>query len=100
MSRESELHGNETPGRVLDPETILRAAWRRKGRLLAALVLGLGISAAVSQALPRTYQSTAQISILRKFPEALPDSHPISPMDSIAPPTEVLRSPAIIENAI
>jgi polysaccharide biosynthesis transport protein len=99
MNRDHEQNGNEEPDWTFEPETIVRAAWRRKGWLLAGLLFGLGASAAVSMVMPRAYQSTAQISILRKNPEAIPDNHP-SPMDSIAPPSEVLRSPAIIENAI
>jgi hypothetical protein len=72
---------------------------RKQDWLFVGLLFGLGASAAVSRLLPSAYQSTAQISILRKYPEAIPDAHPAA-MDSIAPPTEVLRSPAIIENAI
>ena len=99
MSADREQRGSEESDRTFEPDTIVRVAWRRKGWLLAGLLLGLAASVAASLVMPPTFQSTAQISILRKFPEGMLDSH-ASPMDSIAPPTEVLRSPAIIENAI
>jgi uncharacterized protein involved in exopolysaccharide biosynthesis len=99
MNRDRLQDGREEPDRMFQPETFTRAAWEHKGWLFVGLLFGLGTSAAVSKLLPSAFQSTAQISILRKYPEAIPDSHPAA-MDSIAPPTEVLRSPAIIENAI
>jgi uncharacterized protein involved in exopolysaccharide biosynthesis len=99
MGHNREHHRSEEPDRVSQPEAIAPVAWRRKGWLLAGLLLGLGASAAVSMGLPPAYRSTAQISILRKYPEAITNPHPLA-TDAIAPPAEVLRSPAVIDNAV
>jgi uncharacterized protein involved in exopolysaccharide biosynthesis len=91
--------GSDEPDWLRPPDAMAAAAWRRKGWLLAGLVLGLGAAAAVSKLLPPAYQSSAQISILRKSPEAVPDPH-LSALEALAPPTEVLRSPAIVADAV
>ncbi len=81
---------------------LLSVGWRRKIWIVCGLLVGLCSGAAVAMQLPRIYQSSAQISILKKRPDAVTgvDTRHLSTEESASPPQDLLRSSAIIERAI
>lgn len=85
-----------------DLAAILSAAWRFKGSLIFFMLLGGAAGAALCSVLPPTYQSTAQISVLKKRPDTVTgvDTRQLSAEDYLAPPQDMLRSSLIIESAV
>src|SRR5262245_61760624 len=92
------LNANWVAASVAPTPALATAAWRHKGLLVVGVLLGLGAGAASAKLQPPTYQSTAQISILKKHLGAVTDGQ--FPADDLAPPTEVLKSFPIVERAI
>jgi uncharacterized protein involved in exopolysaccharide biosynthesis len=80
------------------PENLLSIAWRYKFRVAAGMALGLLVSAAIGALVPRTFQSTAQISIQKKRAEGI-DARNLAE-ENAAPPQDLLRSALIIDRAI
>jgi polysaccharide biosynthesis transport protein len=76
-----------------EPETLLWVAWQRKGLVVLGCLLGLAVGAVLGVVLPRTYQSSAQISIAKKRPDTVSE-------ENVSPPQELLKSLVIIDSAI
>lgn len=93
---------NEPEGAPAEPAALAGVAWRYRWLVALGLLAGLGGGAAVARSLPPVYQSSAQISIVRKRPDAVTgvDSRTLAGEDAIAPPTEVLRSSLVIGGAV
>lgn len=85
-----------------DLATIISVGWRHKGLLVLGLIVGTGAGAALCMLLPPVYQSTAQISILKKRPDSVTgvDTRQLVADDYLAPPQDLLKSSLIIDNAI
>src|SRR5262245_3473558 len=82
------------------PENLLRAAWNYKWLVLFGTIVGLGLSAAVGSALPRVYQSTAQIAVVKKRPDAITGLDTRHIDEGMAPPQDLLRSSLILTGAV
>ena len=84
------------------PETLLFVGWRYKGRVLAGVIVGLLVSAAVGMLMPHVYQSSAQISVVKKIPDRVTgiDTRSLSAEENISPPQDLLKSSLIINRAI
>lgn len=93
---------NEPEGAHAEPATLAGVAWRYRWLVALGLIAGLGGGAAVARSLPPVYQSSAQISVVRKRPDAVTgvDSRTLAGEDAIAPPAEVLRSSLVIGGAV
>jgi succinoglycan biosynthesis transport protein ExoP len=76
-----------------EPGRLLWVAWQRKGLVILGCLLGLAVGGALSVLLPRTYQSSAQISMVKKRPDTVSE-------EAVSPPQELLKSSIIIERAI
>lgn len=85
-----------------EPEALLWIGWRRKFWVLVGIVLGVGLGAAAGYSLPKVYQSTAQISVVKKRPDAVTgwDTRQISTENQISPPQDLLKSSLIIDSAV
>jgi len=83
------------------PESLIRIAWRRKSLVALGLIAGIVASAALGMQLPRVYQSTAQISVVKKRPDAVTgiDTRPFGE-ENATPPQDFLKSPLIIDRAL
>ena len=83
-------------------DSFLTAGWRRKGWVVSGMIVGIVIAGAVTTQLPRVYQSSAQISIVKKRPDAATgiDTRGLSADDNTSPPQDVLKSFDIINRAI
>jgi uncharacterized protein involved in exopolysaccharide biosynthesis len=84
-----------------EADSLWSAGWRHKGWVACGLVLGVVIAAAVAIQLPKTYQSSAQITVIKKRPD------PVTGVDTrhlteeyVSPPQDLLRSSLIIDRAI
>ncbi len=80
-----------------------RLAWRRKGSLLLGILLGVAVGAAYYFFTPPAYNSSAQILVVKKRPDAVTgtdNSHAASTDDYVASHLALLRSPLIVERAI
>lgn len=92
--------------RSIDPrwgaDTLLVVAWRRKAWVACGIFVGLVVSAAVGYVWPRSYQSTAQVSIVKKRPDTVTgvDTRQISAEENASPATDLLKSSVIIDRAI
>jgi polysaccharide biosynthesis transport protein len=93
MSISPSLNANPSTEKRWEPETLLWIAWQRKGFVVLGCLLGLAVGAVLGFVLPRTYQSTAQISITKKRPDTVSE-------ENVSPPQELLKSSTIIEAAI
>src|SRR6266542_366527 len=84
------------------PETLFRIAWQRKWHVALGLFLGVVVSAGIGFQLPRVYQSSAQISIIKKRPDAVTgiDTRPLSGDEAVSPAQDILKSSLIIERAV
>src|SRR6266446_5068164 len=82
--------------------SVARAAWHHKKLLLAGILLGLGIGVALLVFLPPVYQSSAQILVVKKRPDAVTgfDSRLPGDEDYVTPAQELLKSSVIIDHAI
>lgn len=89
-----------SPARPLN-DSLWAIGWRRKGWLVLGLFIGACAGAAIAVQLPKTYQASAQISVVKKRPDAVTgiDTRPLSE-DNGSPPQDLLRSTLIIERAI
>ncbi len=98
MSISLQRRDKETPAAT----SLLRVAWQRKGFVVLGLCAGVAVSAAIGMNLPRVYQSSAQISVIKKRPDAVTgiDTRPLSAEENMTPPQELLKSSLIIERAI
>jgi uncharacterized protein involved in exopolysaccharide biosynthesis len=76
-----------------EPETLLWVAWQRKWLVVFGCLVGLAVGAVLGMLLPRTYQSNAQISIVKKRPDTVSE-------ENVSPPQELLKSSLIIDGAI
>ena len=85
-----------------EPETLLWVAWQRKGLVLFGGLLGLAVGAALGVLLPRVYQSSAQISIVKKSSDTITgvDTRGLAAEENISPPQDLLKSSLIIDRAI
>jgi len=85
-----------------EPESLIGVAWQRKWLVLLGCVLGLAGGAALAVLLPRTYQSNAQISIVKKSPDTITgiDTRQLAAEESTSPPQDIMRSTMIIKRAI
>ena len=85
-----------------DLTTFLSIGWRHKGWVVFGMLAGIGVGTALCMVLPPVYQSTAQISILKKRPDTVTgvDTRQLVAEDYLAPPQDVLKSSLIIDNAI
>lgn len=77
-------------------------AWRYKVLLFLTACLGAGAGIGLALVLPPTYQSTAQIFVAKKRPDAVAgfDTRQPATDESVAPTQELLKSPLILDNAI
>ncbi|HZZ79798.1 MAG TPA: hypothetical protein VFE62_14870 [Gemmataceae bacterium] len=75
----------------------LSLGWRRKGLIFACVIFGIVVSGIIGFSMPRTYQSNAQLSIIKK-PVTGIDARPIE--EHVTPPQDLLRSPMLIDRAI
>jgi succinoglycan biosynthesis transport protein ExoP len=85
-----------------EPETLLWVAWQRKWLILVGGLLGLAVGAVLGTVLPRVYQSSAQISIIKKSSDTVTgvDTRHIAAEENISPPQDLLKSSLIIDRAI
>lgn len=85
-----------------EPAALASVGWRQKHWIVLGLLVGIGAGVACGILLPRVYQSSAQISFLKKRPDSVTgvDTRQLSADDYLAPPQEVLRSSLIIDGAI
>lgn len=102
MSIVSLPHSNTTPEFSREPATLVSVGWRQKHWLVLGLLAGLGVGAACGMLLPRVYQSSAQISILKKRPDSVTgvDTRQLAADDYLVPPQDLLKSSLIIDGAI
>ena len=96
--------GTAPEATVSPPEPIClgRLAWRRKSWLVLGMLVGLGLGAIVYSLLPRVYQSTAQVLVVKKRPDAVTgvDTRPLATEDYVATQQELMNSSVVIERAI
>ncbi|HZZ80111.1 MAG TPA: Wzz/FepE/Etk N-terminal domain-containing protein [Gemmataceae bacterium] len=71
--------------------------WRRKGLIFVCVCAGIVVSGFIGFSLPRTYQSTAQLSIIKK-PVSGIEARPME--ENVTPPQDLLKSPMLIDRAI
>jgi len=85
-----------------EPATIVSIGWRHKSWVVLGLVAGISVGVALRMLLPPVYQSSAQISILKKRPDSVTgvDTRQLVADDYLAPPQDVLKSSLIIDHAI
>jgi uncharacterized protein involved in exopolysaccharide biosynthesis len=94
----ADHNGNGSVMPAGQPPVPATTTWRNKVLLVVGVLVGLGTGAAIAWIQPPVYQSTAQISIVKRLPEGVADTHQST--GDLAPPAEVLRSSQIIESAI
>lgn len=84
------------------PETIFWVAWQHKAWVAGGLAAGLLVSAIVGSLMPPIYQSSAQISVVKKSPDRVTglDTRNLSAEENISPPQDLLKSSLIIDRAI
>ncbi|MBI1831350.1 MAG: hypothetical protein HYR84_07870 [Planctomycetes bacterium] len=84
------------------PETLLWVSWQHKGWVALGLAIGLIASAAIGAIIPRSYQSTAQISIVKKTPDPLTGmtTRNLAAEENMSPPLDLLKSSLIVDRAI
>ncbi len=82
--------------------TVLAMGWAHKVWVVFGTLAGIGVGAALCVLLPPVYQSTAQISIMKKRPDTVSgvDTRQLVAEDYLAPPQDVLKSSLIIDNAL
>lgn len=87
---------------VLTPSTarVLETMWRHKRLLLLFPFLGLSLALALSMVLPRTYESTAEIRVAKKRPDAVTGMDTRQFEDYVVPVERLLKSSPIINQAI
>lgn len=85
-----------------DSATIVAIGWRQKRWVVIGLIAGIAAGVACGLFLPRVYQSSAQIAILKKRPDSVTgvDTRQLAADDYLAPPQEMLKSSLIIDQAI
>src|ERR1043165_5554140 len=85
-----------------EPESLIWVAWQRKWLVLCGALLGLAAGAALAMGLPQGYQSSAQISIIKKSSDAVTGVDPrhLGAEDSMSPAQDLLKSSLIIDRAI
>jgi succinoglycan biosynthesis transport protein ExoP len=85
-----------------DLARVLSVGWRHKGKVIFCMLAGIGVGAALCILLPPVYQSTAQISVLKKRPDSVTgvDTRQLVAEDYLAPPQDMLKSSLILGNAI
>jgi succinoglycan biosynthesis transport protein ExoP len=92
-----------SPGPIQAPPhpVLLKIAWRRKWVLAAGAVVGLVLGGLYCQLSAPVYQSTAQVVVIKKRPEAVTGVETRgSPEDEVATHQALIRSPLIVERAI
>src|SRR6516162_8145800 len=99
MVGNSESIGNGAERPSWQPHETVRGTRWHTALLVVGVILGLGMGAAAAMLQSPVYQSTAQISIVKKNPDAVAGPH-ASATGDLAPPAEVLRSSQIIENVL
>lgn len=101
MSISSQLNNGLGPA-PWTPETLLAIAWRHKGLVAVGIVIGMIVSAAIGAYLPRSYQSSAQLSIIKKRPDPVTgiDTRNMSAEENVTPPADLFKSAIIIDRAI
>ena len=84
--------------------SLLRVAWQRKPLVALGLVIGLALGAFYYAQKTPVYQSTAQVLVIKKRPEALPlpgtDPRLSSYEDYLATHVALIRSQLIVERAV
>lgn len=81
-------------------DSLLSIGWRRKLWIAIGLLVGLGAGAGIATQMPRVYQSSAQISVVKKRPDSVIGVDTKHLDDTTSPPQDVLKSAAVIERAI
>ena len=83
-------------------DTLLVIAWRHKVWVACGLIVGVVVSAAVGYVWPRSYQSSAQVSIVRKRPDTVTgiDTRQLAAEEAASPPADLFKSSLIIDRAI
>jgi capsular exopolysaccharide synthesis family protein len=81
---------------------ILQVAWRHKSLIALGIVLGLTLGLLYYAQRPPLYQSTAQVLVVKKRPEAVTGvvAQPISVEDYVATQQVLIKSPVIVDRAI
>jgi polysaccharide biosynthesis transport protein len=102
MSISIQRGDTERPDTVPAAAVLLHIGWRRKWLVALGLCIGVAAGAAIGMTLPRVYQSAAQISVIKKRPDAVTgiDTRQLSAEENMTPPQELLKSSLIIERAI
>jgi polysaccharide biosynthesis transport protein len=102
MSIPPQQSGGTPVEKRWEPELLLWIGWQRKGWVLLGILAGIAVGAAIASALPRTYQSSAVISVVKKRPDAVTgwDTRQLSTEGQISPPQDLLKSSLILDRAI
>src|SRR6184192_2020361 len=91
----------DSPGdRGGDP--LLRVLWRRQAWVYSCLAITLVLGGLYYTWAPRRYESTAQVLVVKKRPDAVTgvDTRQLAPEDYVSTHQVLIRSPLIIERAI
>src|SRR3954471_8629740 len=95
-------HDQSVPELRWNFATAVTVGWRQKRWVIFGLFAGIGVGVGCGLFLPRVYQSSAQIAILKKRPDSVTgvDTRQLAADDYLAPPQEMLKSSLIIDQAI
>jgi uncharacterized protein involved in exopolysaccharide biosynthesis len=90
------------PGLTWEPEAAVRFAWRHKAIVILGSFLGLLVGGVAAWFLPPVYQSSAQILVVKKRPDAVTgvDTRQMSAEEFVSPAQDLLKSFLIINRAI
>src|SRR5438270_1265471 len=102
MTTSFRLNEQQPAGFRLEPRSLFWTGWANKGLVALGVFAGIALAVVLGALLPRVYQSSAQIAVLKKRPDAVTgvDTRQLAAEDYLAPPPEILKSSAIISGAI